>query len=261
MSKIPIYLKTDAEMPRPTDPAYYLVARDGTFLCRNHTWFKSDIPTSRQPEALAQHAATCRISYPKISAATLEYCVAFFDEVFDRHGSEAIVLLLWDVLGKRYRLWVPEQEPTVWESSRGIRSAMDVSYKAPIGLPSNFLQVGDIHSHADLGATPSYTDRSDEAYRDGIHIIIGHINEEPPEFHQEVVVDGYRFQLKFNQILAGYRRRRRIIPKVWMDRVRVIVKKSTWTNWSANTYDTSSCYGTGGSYESGGYKRDDDSSR
>jgi hypothetical protein len=43
-------------------------------------------------------------------------------------------------------------------------------------------------------------------------------------------VDGQRFLLKFDQFLRGYRRRRRIIPKAWMGRVDVQVKRSSWAS-------------------------------
>ena len=45
MAPIPLYLKTDEQMPRPCDPEFYWVTRDGTFLCRNHPFFACDVPT------------------------------------------------------------------------------------------------------------------------------------------------------------------------------------------------------------------------
>jgi hypothetical protein len=215
-------------MTRPTDPEYYLVTRSGTFMCRNHAFFTSDVRTTRHPSTLEFHAEKCWVRYPKLSQAALEFVVGFFDQVYSLHGSEAVVLLLWDLGRKRYKLWIPDQKPTVWETSGGYRSSTDVAYEVPVPLPRNHLLVGDIHSHADLGAYASYQDRHDESYRDGIHVVVGRINDEPPQFHLEIAVDGQRFLLKFDQFLQGYRQRRRIIPRVWMEQVKVKVKRSWW---------------------------------
>jgi hypothetical protein len=234
MSAIPVYLKTDPHMPRPEDPEYYLVTRSGTFICRNHAFFSSDVRTSRGPSALEFHGERCSIRYPKLSRAALEFTVGFFDLVYQLHGSEAVMLLLWDLRRKRYKLWVPEQKPTVWESSSGYRSAMDVAYEVPVSMPPNHLLVGDIHSHADMGAYASHQDRHDEFYRDGVHLVIGRVHEEPPQFHLEIAVDGQRFSVQFHHFLKGYRRRRRIVPQRWMDQVKVKVNRPWWTSWNSN---------------------------
>lgn len=235
MAAIPVYLKTDPKMARPSDPEYYLVTRSGTFLCRNHAFFASDVRTTRYPNALELHEEKCWIRYPKLSQAALEFVVGFFDQVYDLHGSEAVVLLFWDLSRQRYKLWVPEQKPTVWEGSDGRRSPTDVSYEVPVPPPENHLLVADIHCHADLGAYASHQDRHDEFFRDGIHVVVGHIDEEPPQFHLDIAVDGQRFLVKFGQFLEGYRRRRRIIPQAWMDRVKVHVQRPWWV--SSTTQD------------------------
>lgn len=228
VAAIPVYLKTDPHMPRPSDPEFYLVTRSGTFICRNHAFFASDVRTTRYPSALESHAEKCWIRYPKLGRAALEFVVGFFDQVYDLYGSEAVVLLFWDLARQRYRLWIPQQTPTVWEGFDGHRSPTDVAYQAPVPPPENQLLVGDIHCHADLGAYASYQDRYDEFYRDGIHLVVGRIHQEPPQFHLDVAVDGQRFQVAMDQFLQGYRRRRRIIPQAWMDRVKVRVQRPLW---------------------------------
>jgi hypothetical protein len=239
MAALPVYVKTDPHMPRPADPEFYLVTRSGTFICRNHAFFTSDVRTTRGPSALEFHGESCSVRYPKLSRAALEFAVGFFDRVYDLHRSEAVVLLFWDLRRKRYKLWIPEQQPTVWESFSGRRSATDVAYQVPVALPKTHLLVGDIHSHADLSAYASQQDRADEFYRDGVHVVVGHIDEEPPQFHLDIAVDSQRFRLKFNQFLQGYRCRRRIIPQAWMNQVKVKVNRPWWlstttqSSWAA----------------------------
>jgi PRTRC genetic system protein A len=247
MSKIPIYLKSDPASPRPKDSEFFWLTRDGLFFCRNHPFFASDVPSPRPPAWLAPHGASCRVSFPKVPVAVLEFAVGFLGQVFERHGSEAVVLLLWNMQRRRYRLLVPEQDATVWESSGGYRSALDVTYKVPGVLPRHCLVVGDVHSHGDYGAYASGVDKRDERHRDGIHIVVGRIDERRPEFHVEMSVDGYRFPLLFDDVLAGYRRPRTLVPREWLDRVHVTVKRPAWTSYSYSTsYNaTDQSWGTG----------------
>src|SRR5207247_9057071 len=88
--------------------------------------------------------------------------------------------------------------------------------------------VGDIHSHVDGAAYASFTDRDDEAHRPGLHIVVGRISEEPPEFYVAVVVDGTRFRLESQfAVVQGYSRRRvREVPQAWIDQVSV----KTWSD-------------------------------
>src|SRR5262249_40817550 len=191
---IPLYLKTDAAMPRPTDPEFYWLTQDGAFLCRNHPFFTSDVPTRRPIKALAAHEPRCVVRYPHVKASTLEFIVGFFGRVFEMHRSESVVLLLWNLDRQIYKVLVPEQAATVWRSWDGVCSPLDVRYTVPV-LPPRHLLVGDIHCHGNMAAYASSTDRHDERYRDGIHGIVGRIEEEPPEFHLELAIDGYRFAL------------------------------------------------------------------
>ncbi len=222
---VPIYLKNDANMPRPHDRQYYLVTGNGMFVCRNEEFWESDVPSSRTPRGLAGHRACCKVRFPKLGTAALEYVVAFFEQVYRVWGAESIVLLLWDTLRRRYRLCVPRQEATVWQSTSGLRTALDVVYKVPTPLPAGHLLIGDIHCHCDFEAGSSSKDRQDEAHRDGIHVIAGHVEREPPDFHLELSVDGARFGLEFAHVFRGYRRRRRIVPQVWLEQVRVNVQR------------------------------------
>jgi PRTRC genetic system protein A len=223
---IPLYLKTDADMPRPADPEFYWLTRDGAFLCRNHPFFTSDVPTRRPIKALAAHEPHCVLHYPKVKASTLEFIVGFFARVYELHHSESVVLLVWDLENQRYKIHVPEQTATVWRSWAGSRSPLDVRYSVPI-LPAGHLLVGDIHCHGNMAAFASTTDRADERYRDGVHGIVGHVEDEPPDFHLELAIDGHRFALEKDDIFEGYRQRRRFVPRAWLEKVKVEV--DSWT--------------------------------
>jgi hypothetical protein len=237
MNDIPLYLKTESPMARPKDPEYYLLTRDGMFFCRNHAFFESDVPASRSPRMLAPHERRCAVRYPKLSVAALEFIIGFFDRVYEEHRAESVVLLTWDLKRQSYKLVVPPQEATVWESYSGKRTPLDVTYQVP-ALPAHQLLVGDIHCHGDLGAYSSYTDQKDEIYRDGVHAVVGFIDRDPPQFHCEIAIDGHRFPMRFDQMFRGYRRRRTIVPQQWMQKVKVHVDRATYS-WSSASYASS----------------------
>ncbi len=71
MPKIPLYLKTERDMPRPPDSEYYLLARNGLFLCRNHRFFRSDVRTARAPRWLVEHESGCRLYLPQLERDNL----------------------------------------------------------------------------------------------------------------------------------------------------------------------------------------------
>lgn len=248
MQPIPVYLKTDPDAPRPDDPEFYWIAQNGTFLCRNHPFFESDVRTDRQPRALAPHAPNCRSCYPMLSRAALEYVVGFFGLVFRTHAAEAIVLLYWDTRRERYRLRVPQQEATVWESKSGQRSPMNVRYQTPVDVPPHELLVGDIHSHGDLSAYASHMDQSDEIHRDGLHAVVGCVHRNLPEFHADLSVDGARFTFRPEHIFRGFHQARHFIPAVWMSRVRIVVQRARPSSYDYDFNDTNrSKYNNGNS--------------
>ena len=166
MYQIPLFLQTDPNMPRPTDSEFYRMTRNGLFFCRNHPFFESDVPATHLPSWLAKHKPSCVVRYPKLPVSALEYIVGFFHRIYEMHQSEAIVLLLWNMQRRRYRICVPRQKATVWESSYGTRAALDVTYEVPMSLPPGCILAASIHSHADGDAYSSWTDRDDEQYRD-----------------------------------------------------------------------------------------------
>ena len=61
-----------------------------------------------------------------------------------------------------------------------------------------------------MAAYSSQTDKHDEKNRPGLHIVVGRIQSEPPEFHIEVIVDGMRFKVEQNMVLEDYRKRAKV---------------------------------------------------
>lgn len=218
----PIFHNLD-ESNLPKDPAYYLLASNGLFYCRNTEFFSSCVPARNYPLELPQQRTFMKLRYPRIDRRLFELVVGFFSRVFDRHRSEAAIIPIWDRREQCIRLLVPPQEAGVTRGYSGKLYPNDVRYEIP-SLPAHQFPIGDIHSHGDGGAYSSWTDKSDEKFRAGLHIVVGRIDRDPPEVHVEAVVDGHRFAVDAGSVIEGYRHRRTGVPKSWMDQVKVKIE-------------------------------------
>jgi PRTRC genetic system protein A len=230
----PLYLKLTPDMPWPEhEKVFYLLSRDGLFLCRNHPFFRSCAPTTAWPAELAAHASSLRLNYPKVPQRLFEKIIGFFARIGLKHGAEAAVLLVWNTQTKAVEVIVPEQTSLVSSSWAGKPHPIEVHYEIP-PLPPHLMLIGDMHSHVDEPAYASFMDKADEAHRPGLHLVVGRISKEPPEFHIEATMDGTRFKVNDLALVAqGYERRRlHEVPPAW--EARVMVK--TWSSYNDSRY-------------------------
>jgi hypothetical protein len=206
------------------EPVFYLVAREGLFLCRNHPFFRSCVKKDDGPSELASAKPFFAPRFPRIPADVIEHAVGFFSRIADLHGSEAAALFAWDQARSRVELVVPPQTATMSRSYSGRAHPVGVHYDPPADLPREYVVFGDIHSHVDQAAYASHIDVRDELHSAGLHVVVGRIGREPPEIHVEAVVDGQRFLLVQEEVLEGYTRRCLDVPKAWIERVEVEVE-------------------------------------
>lgn len=215
----PILIKQSEDWPK--HEAFVWVTASGLYLCRNHPFFKSSVKCEQGPSELLEHADFFKPQYPVFPRRLLELLVGFFDRVDIKHpGAEAIALLCWDRTRKRYRLVIPRQTAVIGRSGHhcfpiGVRYDM-----SDVQLPDDWDIIGDAHSHSHLSAYTSDMDAKDEAWKTGIHLVIGKIDRDPPDFHAEAVCDGKRFGLKFETFFEKYERRRSKVPAEWIDKVK-----------------------------------------
>jgi hypothetical protein len=218
----PIFIKTGEDMPWPDDEKVFYILADKLYLCRNHRFFKSCVPATQFPSELATQRMFLKMSYPKIPRKMLEQIVGFFDRIGTAHGAEAGVLLVNDDNENCLRLIVPNQTATVGGGGSGQPYPIDLHYEIP-KLPDGLTLIGDVHSHVDDPAYASWKDQQDEIYGAGLHIVVGRIHREPPEFHIEATVDGTRFRVDDPALVfAGYRKRCLDVPQAWLDKVKVV---------------------------------------
>ena len=229
---VPVLVKNQSELWPEDESLFYLVASGGLYVCRNHEFFRSCVPAQRGPGQLEEQKTFLVPRFPRIPQALFEESVGFFSEIADLHGSEAAALFLWDRAEQCVRLHVPEQTATVSRYSDGYVSPIGVRYTPPDDLPGHWIPFGDIHCHVGYSAYASGTDKDDELHSAGLHIVVGRIQQEPPDLHVEAVVDGKRFRLDPRQVIEGYERRRRPVEKAWIEKVRV--EDQTYVSWQGS---------------------------
>lgn len=221
----PVFCKTHETDAPPKDvPVSYVLAGNGLFTHRRHRFFTSCVVSRDWPGELAEQKQYLRLNCPKLPQEEMERIVGFFSKIAKIHGSEAAVILYWDARTERVCFKVPEQRATMTETWSGGSFPADVHYETPLVDPELVL-FGSVHSHVDGQAYSSHVDRADESHRTGLHIVVGRISEEPPEFHCEYVVDGVRFRVDTKAVVEGYERRRDTdIPDAWISRVKIEAK-------------------------------------
>ncbi|HSB71866.1 MAG TPA: hypothetical protein VLT62_21260 [Candidatus Methylomirabilis sp.] len=178
----PVYLKDEGFEP-PAEQIYYLVTADGLFQVKDSPVFCSCVRV-RGIRGLLPQKDEVRWKLPPIPGPLLQRVVGLFREVYRRYGSEAIVLLLYDLARQEYGLIVPEQHVT----------GGHLSY-VPGETPPGRLRVGTIHSHAEADAFHSPLDDWDEEHDDGLHATVGNLDGSV-SLACSLMVDGRRFPLR-----------------------------------------------------------------
>lgn len=180
------------------DPIAYVVARDGMYQFKRSFYFEAVTriwPSEGKDLGwLGEEKERLILALPKkVPERLLQKTVEFFRRVFERHQSEAILLLYWDIRRENFKLVCPSQ----------IVSGLWIAqYNIPPTVPDK-IRLGTIHSHCDFSAFHSNIDRDDEIHEDGIHITVGNVND-LPSLKLSLVVDGARKSLQLLDVFESY---------------------------------------------------------
>lgn len=213
MSLFPIVAADESAAENVALPAF-LVARDGLYLRKRSLLGLSQV----QVDGVAHlPAAREYLEYglPKVPASLMGQVVGFFRGVWARQKTEALALLSWD--GSAFGLIVPEQRA----GTASVQHRLD-----PAEIPPGISLVGSIHSHGALSAGASLTDEADEADFDGIHVVVGDVDQRRPSYSAAIVVDGRRFGCR-TSLVFGRPRRFSSPPVEWLLRVKQIAPPRT----------------------------------
>lgn len=188
-----IPLPADLDALPPPDPFYYVATKD-KFLVHKQTMFgKVLVPVSEIPH-LEEHGPMLWYDIPKVPATLINQVWSFFNAVWERRKTEAMVYLTWR--NGEYRVFVPDQHPT--------GGHVTVENMDARKLQRGWRIAGTIHSHCNFGAFHSGTDKNDAAKHDGIHMTMGHVDD-PTKFDIAIMVsiNGINWDFKIPDAIEG----------------------------------------------------------
>jgi proteasome lid subunit RPN8/RPN11 len=182
-------------LPKPNVP-HYVLAKEGMYLHRG-TQIGSVLlreyktPTSLQPTGYPNGVFLWE--GPEIPGKIISQATDFFKRIFDKHGTEAEVLITMHNETREFRLFVPFQRT----SHGGVKSIFE-----PTHIDKNYTIVGTLHSHCDFSAFHSGTDSADASDMDGVHFTIGMLKRDTPEIVAMVTMGGKQFHYKEPSTIA-----------------------------------------------------------
>jgi hypothetical protein len=187
----PVWIN-DGTSEMPTDPIFYIVAKDGIYLKKT----MGDFDTMNKVDAisiLGECASYASLNVAKIATRQFAQILSLFREVYKVYKSEANVILHYNKKRKRYRIDVPLQ---------GVTGA-SVNYVNGEDTYKDYIRIGTIHSHASMSAFHSGTDHKDEENWDGLHITLGKMNEDYFDISCSIMTGGERFMVNPEEYIDG----------------------------------------------------------
>jgi len=187
----PVWIN-DGTTEMPTDPIFYVVAKDGIYLKKT----MGDFDTMNKVDAisiLGECASYATLDVAKIAMRQFAQILSLFREVYKKFHSEANIILHYNKKRKRYRIDVPKQ---------GVTGA-SVEYVNGEDTYKDYIRIGTIHSHANMSAFHSGTDQHDEENWDGLHITLGKMNEDYFDISCSIMSGGQRFMVQPEDYIEG----------------------------------------------------------
>lgn len=171
----------------PANGPYLLAGKKGYSIVKRTHWGRAIVPIKEAPTApdikpmLWHH-----LDFP---VELLGQAWSFFRAIYRARHSEAMVDITYDDT-HGYRLFVPPQTT----SGGGVKATR---------TPSHYLNsqiVGTIHSHCMMSAFHSGTDTHDADEHDGLHITIGRVDSDKPEFATMVSINKIRWHFDIEEL-------------------------------------------------------------
>lgn len=198
-----VYVKTSKSEP-PLDTHYYIVAKNGLFLCKKNPVMETILPVDKIPFLDIQQQEL-NLKYHSLTKRQTLQILSFFFQAYKKFHGESIVLLHHSSKNG-YLLHPPHQKVC--------RETIDYS---PQDRFNGYLLVGSIHSHGKSMAFHSdgheFSDYDDEVNFDGLHITVGNINSKVFTISCSVMVNGKRFFLNPLKYMRGIKEVKIVKPK------------------------------------------------
>jgi hypothetical protein len=165
-------------------------------------------------------------SFPKVSPEIIKLALRFFQQVYDKHKSEAYLSLWYNGETEEWKIYVPKQDV----------SGGGVDYEEQCPPFEGFEYIGDIHSHGSMGASHSATDDKDEfrdKFRAGLHITLGSFasTDARPSWSARYIWGPCRMEKQREEDIVDYGYDVEV-PDDWMNQVEKKEFKSTHTRYT-----------------------------
>jgi PRTRC genetic system protein A len=191
MNALDILLPDGKTPPPHEDVPYYIVSQKG--------WM-SNVPTlfgiaqtkmSEPPSKIPDVPASFKLNERKFPEHLMRQAHDFFRAVWNKYQTESSLYIIYNRESDTFRLWAPEQYVT----STSVNHKLDI-------LPSSWNAVGTIHSHCNFSAFHSGTDSHDMAGMPGLHITIGQVDQDTPEYAIAMSMGDTQFTVKYEDIIS-----------------------------------------------------------
>ncbi len=198
---VQVHLKqTGTDLPRlGDDETRLVVAHSGLFRERRGAMFRTCTRVPTDQLCLDDCEEYCLLACGRIPRVMQRVMLAFFRDAHRAHGGEAALVLLFHPGRRVFRWQCPQQYVDIYWSGQRWTASDRIKFDHPLILPDGYVHFGDAHLHPG-SPQPSLLDINDE--RDGLHIIVGDIAEQP-SYHVGFVVDGRRFQVEPTMIFPS----------------------------------------------------------
>lgn len=185
------------QLPRAPFP-YYVMTKEGLYTRGVNSLGRYIIPTKsldRLDSLGGDKGGIFWWDASRIPAHIMSQMVDFFSYVWDELKAEAELLLFYNEEiedeNERWKLFCPRQEVSGGSVDSDYTMQMDE-------FPEGYQLVGTGHSHCNFGAHHSSIDDKDAKDFNGIHITVGHVDDDVPEFDCFVSVNGINFPHNYN---------------------------------------------------------------
>lgn len=216
------------EQPEVAPVPYYFATKNGWYSNVPTLFGTAHIPADKWPKRLPEQKTLFYYSEEKVPGFIFDQALDFFRQVYRKHQTEATSYICRDSDGQ-YSLFIPKQYVT----------GASVNHKVEAGQMGDRSPVGTIHSHCMMSAFHSGTDEHDMGKMPGLHVTIGMVMSEEPEYAVAMAVGDTKFDIEPHDILDesitedanGFNS----APEHWLNFVHAN-ERAPWTGGIATTY-------------------------
>jgi PRTRC genetic system protein A len=186
-----IIAQPDEELPNE-DVIFYAATNKGWVINVPTLFGNAQLLSKEAPTHLPPPAERFILNGKQIPLHMLTQFHDFARKNFEKRRAECSAYLTYNPETDDWKLFIPEQ----YVSHTSVNHKLD-----PGQIKDGYQAVGTIHSHCDFNAFHSGTDKHDMGKMPGLHITIGHVNTDTPDYDFALSVHDAAFDVKYDKIV------------------------------------------------------------